>query len=238
MSDIGNNKIVVGVRFVKKNRVVHLEIEQATALSEGNINPSSREWIEAAELDVSNATQKELGYFKTMTYEERALDMDHILAPNGYVITGVRLRNLGGHLNMEVRVTPIRFSSGQLISERTVWIGNDNTPASLPKRTQQEIISPDIPTKYMGMSKIDSQTNQFILFGATSALKDVSQTTVPYIDSQYVSPKVGSWLSGVGLYHKGAIGYGGYVGAMVTTYDLSRHLVPKKLNSNYAYTIQ
>ena len=26
------------------------------------------------------------------------------------------------------------------------------------------------------------------------------------------------------------IGYGGYVGAMVTTYDISRHLVPRKLN--------
>ena len=55
----------------------------------------------------------------------------------------------------------------------------------------------------------------------------VSQTTIPYIDSQLVAPQAGSWLSGVGLYHKGAYGYGGYVGAMVSTYDLSHHLVPK-----------
>ena len=66
----------------------------------------------------------------------------------------------------------------------------------------------------------------------------VSQTTVPYIDAQPVAPQVGSWLSGVGLYHKGASGYGGYIGAMVSTYDLSRHLVPKKLNENDAYSLE
>ena len=27
-----------------------------------------------------------------------------------------------------------------------------------------------------------------------------------------------------------SIGYGGYVGAMVTTHDISKHLVPRKLN--------
>ena len=56
----------------------------------------------------------------------------------------------------------------------------------------------------------------------------VSQTTIPYIDSQPVAPQVGSWLSGVGLYHKGTSGSGGYVGAMIKTYDISRHLVSKK----------
>ena len=66
----------------------------------------------------------------------------------------------------------------------------------------------------------------------------MSQTTVPYIDSQPVAPQGGSWLSGVGLYHKGASGFGGYIGAMVSTYDLSRHLVPKKLNDNDAYSLE
>ena len=66
----------------------------------------------------------------------------------------------------------------------------------------------------------------------------MSQTTIPYIDSQPVSPEVASWLSGVGLYHKGAIGYGGYVGISVSTYDLSRHLVAKKLNAKDAYSYE
>ena len=93
---------------------------------------------------------------------------------SGHVITGVRFQDLGGHLNMEVRVTPIRFSSGQLISQRTVWIGNYNTPVTIKQRTLLDIRNPDVPTKRFPKSTIDSNKNQYLLFGATSAYKDVS----------------------------------------------------------------
>ena len=172
-SDVSLNKVVTGVRFVKKNRVIHLEIEQATALPEGNIDQETRSWIEAPMLDPNAQTQE----IKTMTYEERALDLDLLQAPKGYVITGVRLRDLGGHLNLEIRVTPIKFNNGELIEDRTVWLANDNTPAAADvdkKRRRLEIAYPDVSTKYMGQSEIDSEHNQYILFDATSAYKDVS----------------------------------------------------------------
>ena len=54
------------------------------------------------------------------------------------------------------------------------------------------------------------------------------QTTIPYIDSQPVTTSTGTWLSGVGLYHKGHIGFGGFVGVMIKTFDFSRHLLPEK----------
>ena len=54
------------------------------------------------------------------------------------------------------------------------------------------------------------------------------QTTIPFIDVQNVSTKTGAWMSGAGLYHKGEIGYGGYIGIMLKTYDFSRHMVLKK----------
>jgi len=41
------------------------------------------------------------------------------------------------------------------------------------------------------------------------------QTTIPFIDAQPVAPSTGTWLSGVGLYHKGSPGYGGFVGVMI-----------------------
>ena len=31
----------------------------------------------------------------------------------------------------------------------------------------------------------------------------------------------------MGLYHKGHLGYGGYVGLMLKTFDFSRHLLPE-----------
>ena len=90
MSDIDSNKIVTGVRFVKKNGIIHLEIEQATALKEGKVDDSSRQWVQSQNLDPQNSTQKSLGYFKTMSYEERALDIDRLEAISGKVIYAAR----------------------------------------------------------------------------------------------------------------------------------------------------
>ena len=89
------------------------------------------------------------------------------------------------------------------------------------------LISPDIPTRFLGKNGLDSVPNQFVLFDSTSASKDAAQTTVPYIDAQEVKPSSGVWLTGLGLYHKGTIGYGGFVGFVVQTLDFSNHLLPE-----------
>lgn len=39
-----------------------------------------------------------------MKYEQRSMDMDTLTAPAGSVLTGIKLRNLGGHLNLEIQV--------------------------------------------------------------------------------------------------------------------------------------
>ena len=41
-ADTASNRIVTGVRFVKKDRVISLEIEQAEALPEGDVNAETR----------------------------------------------------------------------------------------------------------------------------------------------------------------------------------------------------
>ena len=53
------------------------------------------------------------------------------------------------------------------------------------------------------------------------------QTTIPYIDAQPVTTREGTWLSGIGLHHRGHFGYGGYVGLAITTFNFSSHLMPK-----------
>ena len=35
------------------------------------------------------------------------------------------------------------------------------------------------------------------------------------------------WITGIGLYHKGSVGYGGYVGFLIKTFDFSNHLLPE-----------
>ena len=94
-------------------------------------------------------------------------------APPGHVITGVKLRNIGGHINLEVQVTPIKFTDGKLLADRSTWIGNDATPVTEDRRREVHILMPDIPTNYHSYSEIDSEHNQYIQFDASSAQKDV-----------------------------------------------------------------
>ena len=59
-------------------------------------------------MQVGTTNSRELAANKavfTMQYEQRAMDMDSLEAPPGQLLTGVKLRNIGGHLNLEIQVT-------------------------------------------------------------------------------------------------------------------------------------
>jgi hypothetical protein len=47
--------------------------------------------------------------YHTLSYDRRDVDLDDLTAPTGHVVTGAKLRRLGNHLNLEVRVSEINF---------------------------------------------------------------------------------------------------------------------------------
>jgi hypothetical protein len=199
-SNLSENKVATGVRFAKCGRIIQLELEEAIALPEGGyhiyiqykylpqkdsmgsiglvhvagaIDEESRSW-KLPEPIYGNPESIPANHIMALTYEHRSIDTDRLEAPSGHVVTGMRLRNLGGHLNLEASVTPISFSDGKLIVNRTTWIGNDNTPFSVTPRMRVDILNPGIPTRSNTASKIDTKHNEYIMFDSTSASKDVS----------------------------------------------------------------
>lgn len=61
--------------------------------------------------------------------------------------------------------------------------------------------------------------------------KDAAQSTVPFIDTQEVTSNPPVPLSGVGIYHKGRQGYGGFLAPKIMTYDFTPHVrVPQDIN--------
>ena len=77
------------------------------------------------------------------------------------LILGLRFRKIGEHINLEARITPISFKDGKLDSATSTWIGNDKTQGSYEnRRTRVSLISPNVPTKYLGKNSIDSKNNQ------------------------------------------------------------------------------
>lgn len=89
---------------------------------------------------------------------------------------------------------------------------------------------PDIPTRTKAKSQPDSRHNQYLEFSASSIQKDAAQSTVPFIDIQDVVSNPSVPLAGVGIYHKGRPGYGGFLAPKLMTYDFAPHIhTPRRI---------
>lgn len=225
LSDVNNNKVVTGIQVIKLRGVIHLQVQHGQTLPQGHVNTSTLQWVQVEPLTINSAVYTEGTHYKKLSYEERSIDLDRLLAPDDHVVTGVRFRMLGSHVNFEVQITPVNYTTGELNPTKSYWISNDNTPA-MARNPRKEVLitSPDDPTKFPGLSKIYSAPDSFIRFGPTDRALDVAQLTVPFFDAQPVSPSPSSWWSGVELFHKGQPGSGGFLALKIITYDVTPHM--------------
>lgn len=216
------------------NRIFHLQIQEGELLPRGQINASSVEWRPISDYKLLDRGIRNGQDYHTLSWDKRAIDLDDLIAPASHVVTGVRFRTVGTHLNFEIRVTELNFASGKLIDPETtsIWMSNDNTDSSVDRRTPVKLIKPDVPTLSISPSAQDSKTNQYIEFTHSDIERDVGQTTVPFVDTQDVISMPPVALSGAGIYHKGQPGYGGFIAAKLITYDFGPHIqTPSPENS-------
>ncbi|KAL9877999.1 chemokine-like protein orion isoform 1-T1 [Glossina fuscipes fuscipes] len=231
LSDVAANKVVTGLRFTKQNRVFHLQIQEGELSPRGVINKTSLAWK-----PVENYTLYEKGVhnnrdYYTLSYGARSIDLDDILTDDHtFVVTGVRFRVMGAHLNLEARLTEFNFETGKLVrpESNSFWKSNDNTDVSGDRRAKIVLNEPDMPTRTKAKSIPDSRHNQYIEFGPSSMRKDAGQSTVPFIDTQDVVSYPSVPLAGIGIYHKGRPGYGGFLAPKLLTYDFTPHIQPPR----------
>lgn len=227
VSDVMNNKVVTGMRFVKKNRIIHLVVQQGALLPRGQIDNTTQEWVEAANYNILSPNVRNGRDYHTLNYGSRIIDLDDLEVQPAYVLTGVRFRLLGTHLNLEIRMTEMDFGEGKLMDpEKSIWIGSDKTEHSEDKRTEIKLDRPHVPLLSPSKSIPDSVTNQFIRFRESDRWFDAAQTTVPFFDAQPVVPAKAVPLAGAGLFHKGRPKFGGFIAPKVLTYDFGPHVQP------------
>ncbi|XP_043272212.1 uncharacterized protein orion isoform X2 [Venturia canescens] len=230
-SDATENWVVTGIKLEKVNKIVHLVIQQGQLLKRAGINETTVHWKKIDNFTVLDSNVENGRDYYTLAWEQRAIDLDDLVSMDNEVLTGVRFRVVGVHLNFEIRVTPFNFTSGKLIKplEKSRWMSNDNTDvkdssATEKARTELKLDKPGIPTIIRAPSLPDSRSNQYLNFGPTDLEKDVGQTTIPYLDIQPVITIPPFPLSGAGIYHKGRKGSGGFVAPRIITYDFEKHL--------------
>ncbi|XP_053987379.1 uncharacterized protein LOC128880873 isoform X2 [Hylaeus volcanicus] len=220
-SDVANNKVITGIAFKKVNQVIHIEIQEGELLPRGNVNKTTVSWKPIEAFNILDKNVKNGIDYHTLAWEERGLDLDDLVPAQDHLLTGVRFRKLGSHLNLEIKVSPFDFITGKLNKplEKSFWIANDATD-----RDELKLAKADIPTRLSVPTVPDSKPNQYLNFAPSSRTEDVAQNTIPFIDVQRVESNPPVPIAGAGIFHKGRSMSGGYVALKLITYDFSPHL--------------
>lgn len=221
LSDVENNKVVIGIRLQKINQIIHLQIKEGKLLPYGDIDRTTAQWKPVDSFSILDSDVKKDIDYHTIIWEKRGVDLDVLEKDDNYLLTGVKFKTIGSRLNLEARFTPFNFTTGQLIDPegRSLWVSNDVT-----QRKQLSLENPDIPIRQPILSLPDSKPNQYVNFAPSDRKSDAAQNTIPFLDVQPVEPNPPVPLMGAGIFHKGRKGSGGYIAMKVITYDFTRHL--------------
>lgn len=90
-------------------------------------------------------------------------------------------------------------------------------------RTLNKLYRPDIPTLTTSKSLPTTLDNQYVEFTNSDLELDPEQSTVPFLDIQDVVSIRPVPLSGAGIYHKGQLGFGGFIAPRLITKDIAQH---------------
>lgn len=126
--------VVTGLRFVNKNNIIYMQVQQGKLLPYGRIDASTLEWV-PVDSDSANYIQNIDIYI--MNWHKKILDLhllpeeaDTMYIPEEAVLTGVKFNILqrdvyerDTRLFLEIQLTRFNFEVGKLYPKRaSVWI--------------------------------------------------------------------------------------------------------------------
>lgn len=143
-------------------------------------------------------------------------NLDTITGARDQLVTGVRFSTYGGTLHLEARFTYFDEANGKLdLSLASTWLRNGNTNRNIIPTSHL-----GVPTEYKNQSiAIGSKDKDSIEFSPTGWVRDMAQSTVPFIDSIQLEPYDSVPLHGVGIFYKSQYAHGGYIAPKLITYD-------------------
>ncbi|XP_060647677.1 uncharacterized protein LOC132785546 [Drosophila nasuta] len=230
LSDVNANKVMTGIRFVKKNRVFHLQIQQGKLLPRGMIDEATLEWVPVDDYNINDPNVVDGLDYHTLTYQNRAVDLDELEKEDDitFVVTGVRFQVLDGHLSLKVRYSKFDFLKGELVDPQvnSIWEWEDGEE----ERTKLDLSNPDLPTRSTKMPSVTIKKKQYVEFVNTDMYKDAAQATVPFIDIQDIVSDPPLPLIGLGLFHKGEWGYGGFLTTEIININITSYIPVRKID--------
>lgn len=210
---------MTGVRIVKRNGVIQLSISQRTLLPFGQTDESELDtWKEASnQFAVTDRTAINGIDYYTLTYENRSINLDDLVLPQGKLVTGVRFHVLNGHIILQIRATDFNYYSGHLENiTYNPWAMNENGgqfEIEIPKK-----LNP-LTTMMNDIFIPNHLPHSYVQFGPTDFETDAGQLTIPLIETIPLESKNPMILSGIGLTYKSNDASAGFIGVKLISYD-------------------
>lgn len=79
--------MVTAIRLIKVDHIIHLQIQDGVMLPRGAINESTITWRPVDEYKIGITGEKDKDYHE-MSWEQRTIDLDNLIAPPNFVMTG------------------------------------------------------------------------------------------------------------------------------------------------------
>jgi hypothetical protein len=121
------SRVVTGLRFVKHNRIVHLQVQEGRLVQNGEIDPTTVRWVPVEDYKSLDKTIYEGQDYHTFSWEERGFELHDVMVDEGFVVTGARFRRVGSRIDLEVLTTPFNFTTGKLMPEKNVFKDDPRT---------------------------------------------------------------------------------------------------------------
>ncbi|KAJ8682149.1 hypothetical protein QAD02_017941 [Eretmocerus hayati] len=212
-SDYNENKVITGVRLIKRNNLfIHFEIQQALLGKNADIKNDTVEWTQ----DCTNGEEPDLteeGSFYKVTWDNNAVNLDDLSCPPRTVVTGLKFGQDEGSLRLELRCTPFNFTSGQLDnSDHIIQFASG-------KRPNHEI--DDHLPREAGNRHVLDKIGKSVSFRKSNDREDAGSSLVPWIDIQKVSMENPAPLAGISLILKSGFQSSGYIALKITSLDFS-----------------
>lgn len=201
---------------MKKNGIIHLRAIERELLPEAKLNKTFSKEISNDDFTIDDRNVQHGEDYFTLTYENRSMNLDTIVGIREELLTGVRLRLVGGRLRLEARFTFFDDTTGQLNTEiESRWTSNEKSDRSLIKSDHLHV-----PIDARRQADVENSADgNYIQFGPTGWTQDMAQSTVPFIDTTPVEANDGIPVSGVGVLYKSTPGYAGFVAPKLFMYD-------------------
>jgi hypothetical protein len=151
------SRVVTGLRFVKHNRILHLQIQEGRLVQNGEIDPTTVRWVPVEDYKLLDKTIYEGQDYHTLSWEQRGFELHDVMVDEGFVVTGARFRRVGSRIDLEVLTTPFNFTTGKLMPEKNVFKDDPRTSIKFKFEKELKLIKPDIPTR---VTNTDHTTNR------------------------------------------------------------------------------